>query len=214
MIYAIRWEKLFDGMQLSVNFAGEIGKGNLETKYELLSENDALGNSLIAMQNALIHAKLEKEKKKVLDDQRNWVTHGLAKFGEVIRQKNDNIEDFTMNILSQLLEYVNVVQGAIYIKTENDFNADIVQFEAKASMAFGKPVMLEKTITHEDGLFGRVIDENRILYLQDIPETYVTFTAGVENKTKPRNLLIVPLTVNGLIYGFIELISFKKICRI
>jgi methyl-accepting chemotaxis protein len=203
-------EKLFDGMQASVNFAGEIGKGNLDASYQLLSEEDKLGNSLITMQEALKHAKSEKEKKKILDDQRNWVTHGLAKFGEIIRQESDNIEGFTMNILKQLLEYTNVAQGAIYIRLENEFNKNHMQFEAKAAMAFGKPIMLEKTVDNEDGLFGRVINENRIVYLQEIPETYVSFSGGVENKTKPRNLLIVPLTVNDLIYGLVELLSINK----
>jgi methyl-accepting chemotaxis protein len=55
-------DKLFDSLQASVDFAGEIGKGNLDTKYNLLSDDDTLGESLITMQKSLMLAKEEEEK--------------------------------------------------------------------------------------------------------------------------------------------------------
>ena len=202
-------DKLFDSLQASVDFAGEIGKGNLTAEYHLLSDDDTLGESLITMQNSLIKAKKEEDKKKLLDDQRNWVTHGLANFGEIIRQDNDNIEDFAYNLLSQLLQYVDVVQGAIYFKKEDQYSNE-VKFENKAAIAYGKQIMLENAeVTEKDGIFGRTITEKKYIYLEDIPESYVTFTQGKKEAQKPRNLLVVPMIVNDEIYGIMELVSYN-----
>lgn len=203
-------DNLFDSLQASVDFAGEIGKGNLDTKYNLLSDDDTLGTSLITMQDSLKVAKVEEDKKKLLDDQRNWVTHGLANFGEIIRQDNDNVEDFALNLLSQLLKYVDVVQGAIYFKVEDKFT-DELKFENKAAIAYGKQVMLDTTVTEKDGLFGRVITEQKIIYLEDVPDNYVSFTQGKKEAQKPRNLLLVPMVVNDEIFGIMELVSYNHL---
>ena len=201
-------DNLFDSLQASVDFAGEIGKGNLTAEYHLLSDEDTLGASLITMQDSLIKAKEEEDKKKLLDDQRNWVTHGLANFGEIIRQDNDNIEDFAYNLLSQLLQYVDVVQGAIYFKKEDQYS-DEVKFENKAAIAYGKQIMLDAEVTEKDGIFGRTITEKKCIYLEDIPDNYVTFTQGKKEAQKPRNLLVVPMIVNDEIYGIMELVSYN-----
>ena len=204
-------DNLFDSLQASVDFAGEIGKGNLNAEYHLLSDDDTLGASLITMQNSLIEAKKEEDKKKLLDDQRNWVTHGLANFGEIIRQDNDNVEDFAMNLLSQLLKYVDVVQGAIYFKKEDPYS-DEMKFENKAAIAYGKQIMIENAeVTAKDGIFGRSIDEMKCIYLEDIPDSYVTFTQGKKEAQKPRNLLVVPMIVNDEIFGIMELVSYNHI---
>ena len=202
-------DNLFDCLQASVDFAGEIGKGNLNAEYHLLSDGDTLGASLITMQNSLIEAKKEEDKKKLLDDQRNWVTHGLANFGEIIRQDNDNVEDFALNLLSQLLKYVDVIQGAIYFKKEDPYS-DEVKFENKAAIAYGKQIMLEnQEVTAKDGIFGRTIDEMKCIYLEDVPDSYVSFTQGKKEAKKPRNLLVVPMIVNDEIFGIMELVSYN-----
>ena len=203
-------DKLFDSLQASVDFAGEIGKGNLDTKYNLLSDDDTLGESLISMQKSLMLAKEEEEKKKILDDQRNWVTHGLANFGEILRQDNENVNDFAYNLLSQLLQYVDIVQGAMYFKVEEQYSEEL-KFENKAAIAYGKQIMLDTIVTEKDGIFGRVIGEQKCIYLKDIPEGYVSFTQGKREAQKPRNLLIVPMVVNDDIYGILELVSYNHI---
>jgi len=201
---------LSDGLKASVNFAGEIGKGNYDAQYKLLSNEDTLGASLITMQNSLVKAKEEEEKKKVFDTQRNWVTHGLADFGEIIRQENENIDSFAYNVLAELLKYMDIVQGAVYFKVEDEYDKEL-KFESKAAIAYGKQIMLETTVTDKDGLFGRVIDEMRLIYLEDVPDNYVSFTQGKREEQKPRNLLLAPMIVNDELYGIMELISYNHI---
>ncbi|MBO7434245.1 MAG: GAF domain-containing protein [Salinivirgaceae bacterium] len=203
-------EVLSDGLKASVNFAGEIGKGNYDAQYRLLSNEDTLGESLIAMQKSLVKAKEEEDQKKEFDAQRNWVTHGLAEFGEIIRQENENADSFAYNVLNELLKYMNIVQGAVYFKIEDEYDTEL-KFESKAAIAYGKQIMLDTVVTAKDGLFGRVIDEMRLIYLEDVPDSFVTFTQGKREEQKPRNLLLAPMIVNDEIYGIMELISYNHI---
>ena len=203
-------EVLSDGLKASVNFAGEIGKGNYDAQYRLLSDEDTLGESLIAMQKSLVKAKEEEDQKKEVDAQRNWVTHGLAEFGEIIRQENENADNFAYNVLNELLKYMDIVQGAVYFKIEDEYDSDL-KFESKAAIAYGKQIMLDTVVTDKDGLFGRVIDESRLIYLEDVPDSYVTFTQGKREEQRPRNLLLAPMIVNDEIYGIMELISYNHI---
>ncbi len=203
-------EVLSNGLKASVNFAGEIGKGNYDAQYRLLSNEDTLGESLIAMQKSLVKAKEEEDLKKEADAQRNWVTHGLAEFGEIIRQENENADNFAYNVLNELLKYMDIVQGAVYFKIEDEYDSE-QKFESKAAIAYGKQIMLDTVVTAKDGLFGRVIDEMRLIYLEDVPDSFVTFTQGKREEQKPRNLLLAPMIVNDEIYGIMELISYNHI---
>ncbi len=209
---ALSMNKLVEGLNSSAKFAQQIGKGDLNANYKLLGEKDALGSSLIAMQKSLIAAKKAEEEKRVEENKRNWVTHGLAKFGEVIRQHNDNMDKFTMNIAQNIVDYIEVSQVAIYINQQiedEEINNDT--FELKAAMAYGKPAMINKTFEKGQELLGRVADENKTIYLEDIPEHYVLLSPGMHNDKRPNNLLIVPLHINETTYGVIELLSFNKL---
>jgi PAS domain S-box-containing protein len=53
---------LLDGMNHTADFANQIGEGNLDARYELLSENDILGHSLIEMRNRLKKSREEIQK--------------------------------------------------------------------------------------------------------------------------------------------------------
>ena len=202
---------VIEGLNSAAMFAQKIGEGYLNVNYKLLSENDALGTSLIAMRESLIAAKKAEEYKRFEDEKRNWVTHGLAKFGEIIRQHNDDMEKFTMNITKNIVEYVGSAQVAMYINQQiEDENEDKDVYELKAVIAYGKPVMLNKTFEKGRELLGRVVSENKTLYLENLPERYVLLSPGMHEKRKPNNLLIVPLHINDNTLGIIELLAFDK----
>jgi PAS domain S-box-containing protein len=203
--------ELTDGLNAAAVFAKQIGQGNLNADYKLQSKNDMLGNSLLTMQKSLIKAKELEEVKRIEDEKRNWVTHGLAKFGEIIRQHNNNMDEFTMNVMRNLIDYIDAAQGATYIsqQIENDsLQSDI--FELKAAIAYGKPIMLKKTVEIGQELLGRVIDENKMIILEDLPERYVELSPGMQNKARPTHLLIAPIATKDLSLGLFELLSYNK----
>lgn len=202
--------KLFESINASVLFAKEIGKGNLDAEYKFLSANDELGQSLVNMQNSLKKAKIESEKKKVVEQNRNWVTRGLAKFGEIIRQNNDNMELFAQHVIKEFVSYIDVAQAALFITetVEGNEGEGDEKYVLKAAMAYNKPIIFEKSTQKGYELLGRAADSGKILHLKKIPQEYVQITPGKKDAKRPNNLLISPLIFNSITYGLLEIVSY------
>lgn len=203
--------QLVEGLNSAAMFAQQIGEGYLDVDYKLLGEKDALGTSLIAMQSSLKKAKEAEDFKRVEDEKRNWVTHGLAKFGEVIRQHNDNMERFTLNVTQNIVDYVGVAQVAMYVnqQIEDEYSEQDI-FELKALIAYNKVVKLEKSFKDGEELLGRATLENRTIYMEDLPVRYVLLSPGMQDEKRPTNLLITPISINDVVLGTIEILSYDK----
>lgn len=192
-------EKLVSGLRSTSSFAENIGKGNYGADYQPLSEEDVLGNSLIEMRNNL-QAVAEQDKR------RNWATEGLAKFGDILRKNNDNINTFSDIIVSNLVKYVKANQGGLYIVNDEDENDKFL--EMAACYAWDKKKYVEQKVYPGDGLTGQAWLEQDTIYLTDIPQNYITITSGL-GEANPSSIMIVPLKVNDEVYGLIEIASFN-----
>ena len=183
------------------SFAAEIGKGNYERSYTLLSDKDTMGKALIEMRSNL---------KKVSEDdkQRNWATTGLAKFGEILRLNNDNLEMLGNNIISNLVKYLKANQGGLFII--NDSNNEDIHLELIACYAFERKKHITKQIRIGEGLVGQVWQEGELIYLTDVPNDYIHITSGL-GEANPRCILIMPLKINEQIFGVIEIASFNHL---
>ncbi|PLX25009.1 MAG: hypothetical protein C0599_01415 [Salinivirgaceae bacterium] len=60
------------GLHRTTEFASEVGKGNYDSKFDLLSEDDMLGRALLDMRDNLTKAKEEEAKRKREEDIRRW----------------------------------------------------------------------------------------------------------------------------------------------
>ncbi len=192
-------EKLVSGLRSTSSFAENIGKGNYHAEYSPLSKEDVLGNALIEMRNNL-QAVAEEDKR------RNWATEGLAKFGEVLRKNNDNINELSDIIISNLVKYVKANQGGLYII--NDENEGEHYLEMAACYAWDKKKYVEQKVYKGDGLTGQAWIEKDTIYLTDVPGDYITITSGL-GEANPSSILIVPLKINEDVYGIIEIASFN-----
>jgi len=200
--------KLVDGLGRAIDFANEIGQGNLDTEFKLLSDKDTLGHSLMEMRESLEIAAKEEEIQKKEDEKRNWHTRGLAKFGEILRDNNDNMKKFSYNIIKNLVKYVDVAQGAFFII--NDENEKEIYYDLYATIAFGRKKNIKKQVLMGEELIGRAAQEQKTLYLTNVPDDFISITTGISTDKSPRNVLIVPLNLNDYIYGIIELVSFNE----
>jgi methyl-accepting chemotaxis protein len=205
MSYALN--NLITSLQDVSEFANQIGKGNFETSFKPLSEEDNLGNSLLSMRDELKKAAEEEEKRKEEDAQRNWATQGEAKFGEILRQNNDDMEELSYNIISNLVKYLEANQGGLFLINNNDEND--VFIELSSCYAYDRRKYKEKRVELGEGLVGRCIQEGESIYMTDIPNEYINITSGLGG-ANPRSLLLVPLVLNDEIFGVIELASFKE----
>ncbi|HAN19814.1 MAG: hypothetical protein A2X13_12595 [Bacteroidetes bacterium GWC2_33_15] len=198
---------LIDGLNKTARFAQEIGKGNLDQEFELLSDKDVLGNSLIEMRKSLKLAKEQAEIRKLEDQKQNWATQGLAKFAEILRQNNDDMKEFSYHIISNLVKYIHANQGGIFVLNDDDKNDKFI--ELIACYAYERRKHLEKRVELGVGLIGRCIKEQKTIYMTDLPEQYITITSGL-GQAVPNALLIVPLKVNDEIFGVVELAGFDR----
>ena len=186
------------------NFAEELSKGNLNSEY-VPEKGNALGNIMIELRDNLQHNKQEELKRKEEDEQRNWTAGGLAKFGEILRNNNNDIDKLAFEVISQLSEYIEAVQGGFFIL--NDEIQEDAHFELIAHFAYGRKKYSQKRVELSEGLVGRAAYEKNTIYLDEVPEEYIEVTSGL-GEANPRVLLIVPLKVNDEIHGVLELSSF------
>lgn len=199
--------KTVEGLYKKTEFAQEVGKGNYDSTLELLSDEDILGKSLIEMNENLRKAKEEALIQQREEEKRRWINEGLAKFGDILRQNNDNLEALSANIVKNLVNILNANQGGLFIY--NDDNTDEPYFELTAAYAYNRQKFIKKQILLGEGLVGTCALEKQTIYLKEIPENYITISSGL-GEAKPRNLLIVPLKVEEKIYGVLELASFNE----
>lgn len=193
-------ENLVVGLRSTSLFAENIGNGRYDADFNPLSDKDVLGNALIEMRDNL--KKVAEE-----DKRRNWATEGIAKFGEILRKNNDNLERLADEIISNLIKYMGANQGGLYIIQQEEGDDDFMTL--MACYAWDKKKYLDQKIYIGDGLTGQSWLEKDTIYLTEVPNDYVSITSGL-GEANPRSILIVPLKVNEDIFGVIEVASFKE----
>ena len=115
-------DALIDGFAAYAGFARQIGRGNLESEFKLLSDKDNLGNSLLEMRDSLRHAREEESKRQEENKRRQWAAEGLAVLGDIIRLGSGREKEMMVDVLKKLTEYVNAIMGGIFVL--NDYNKE------------------------------------------------------------------------------------------
>jgi len=187
-------------------FAEDILQGKIDSDYDTKLFTDKLGKTLVDIVENIKSNKDAEDLRKKEDFERNWIAEGLARFGEILRRNNDNLELLSLEIISNICKYVGTAQGGFYIL--NDEDEHDVHFELTAHFAYDRQKYNKKRIEWNEGLIGRSAFEKRILVLDDIPDDYLDITSGL-GQSNPRNLLIAPLKYNDEVHGVIEIAGFE-----
>jgi PAS domain S-box-containing protein len=108
-------------------------------------------------------------------------------------------------IISHLVKYLEANQGGLFVVHGQKGQEEI---ELTACYAYGRKKYLHKTLAVGEGLVGQAVQEADTVYLTDVPDGYFNITSGLGEAT-PRAILIVPLKLNGQVYGVVELASFR-----
>lgn len=202
-----RLNKFIDSLKEKTEFASQIGKGNLEVKFTALSQTDVLGNALVEMKKSLQKNAQEQQKNKIEEEKRHWTTVGLARFGDILRRNEEDIKTLAINILDNLINYLNANQAALFIINDDDPEETFV--EQIGTIAYNRKRKIKQRFDTDEGLIGRCIEEGETIYMTNLPDSYVEITSGLGSEN-PRALLIVPLKLNEKIFGVVEMASFKE----
>ncbi|QSE97576.1 PAS domain S-box protein [Fulvivirga lutea] len=196
-------EKLISGYKSGMNEAASLisalGQEG-ERKFESLKEDDQLAVSIKAVDQKLKDYTEEERK-------RNWGVEGLAKFGEILRSHDIEISELSKIVISNLVQYLNANQGGLFLlkRAEGD-----EYLELMSCYAYGKTRIREKRIEIGQGLIGQCVLEKDTIYLLDVPQDYVQITSGLGEATAA-NVIIVPLKINEVVYGVVEIATFDPL---
>ncbi len=199
---AVATDSLVNGLKATTIFAENIGNGKYDSQFTPLSDHDVLGNALLNMRSNL--ARVAEEDKK-----RNWTTEGIAKFGEILRGNNSDVQKLCDEIIGNLVKYLKANQGALYIIDDTQVE-DEVTMSMVSCYAWDKKKFINQKIHKGEGLAGQAWQEMDTIYITDIPQSYIRITSGLGD-ANPTSILIMPLKVNDQFFGVVELASFSKL---
>lgn len=187
------------------NFAKSIGDGNLDDNLELLSEDDLLGKSLLSMRESLVNAEEERQVHLIEETKRAWANEGFALFAEILRQNNENLNELTDVVLSNLVKYVGGHQGALFLLNEDE---EEQYLQAVSVYAWERKKYLNIKMAMGEGLVGACAFEKETIFLTEIPDNFVSITSGL-GEANPNCIVLVPLKQDTMILGVLEIASFK-----
>jgi len=199
---------LSEKLKTTTEYISAIGSGKLETEVALSGKKDILGKSLIKMQNNLKTATKENEKRRKEEEIQNWITAGLAKFSDILRNSDKGIKELSNDIIQNLIHYVNAIQGGIYMVTDDDISGE-KYLNLISSYAYDRRKFDSQRVDLKEGLLGACYLEKESIFLTDIPENYINITSGLGN-SNPKSIVIVPLKHENEVLGVVELASLNN----
>jgi putative methionine-R-sulfoxide reductase with GAF domain len=204
-VVASQIKNTIENLRDATDFVVAIGEGKLDLDYKSLDADykeggNKLADSLIEMQTRL--KTLGEEERK-----RQWSNEGLAKFVDILRASNDDLNLLGDKIIASLVQYTKSNQGALYIL--NDEDPRNKHLELISLFAFDIKKYDQQKIKLGEGILGQTFLEKETTYLTNMPESYIRITSGLGDAS-PRSLLLVPLKVDTQVYGIIELASFNE----
>jgi len=183
--------------RLLKTLAEEVSAQNFDTDVRVFDDKGELGAAIKGMRKSL--ASISKA-----NQERNWTNEGISKLSEVLRR--DDQADFYNQVISNLVNYLAINQGGIFVlDDETDPGKPVMVL--KAAYAFKKDKFFKKEIPYGENLVGTAWREKDVIYMSDVPESYPNITSGLGG-ARPRNILIVPLVSNEQVLGIVELASF------
>jgi len=150
--------------------------------------------------------KIEESLNTNNDNESLIIEEKLNKFLSGLDSIND-INELLSTILSRLSKELNIVQGIAFLKNKNNN-----KFKLAAKYAY---YILDKEPEYElgEGLVGQVAQDKKTLYINQIPDSYLTVLSGL-GSSNPKYLAIIPIIKNDETVAIIEIASFTDLSNL
>jgi len=185
-------------------------KATKENERKLKQQIDNAIGEVEKQKQEILEQNKELQKKQEEEKERQWFNEGVALFTDIMRQHKNNIADLANSVLQNIVRYIDANQGGIFIV--NDDNEADKYLQLIASYAYSGEKHATKRIEFGEGLVGNCFIEKHTKKINNIPDNYLV-GSGL-GKSKPAQIVIVPLLLDELIYGVLEIASFNEITKL
>ena len=202
-------QSLTNSLKQTAEFASDIRDGNLDAEYKVSIKNNSIGTALVSMRDSMIETR-DKEQKRIAEEKRTqWATEGHSIFSDILRNSISDIHKLSNEVIDNLVPYINVNQGGIFIRTKSPEDPKKEILELYGVFAFGHERFHKRTLQLDEGLIGACAMEKHTIVLNNVPDNYADISSGL-GKAKPKAIMFVPLVYNDTLYGVMEFASFKE----
>lgn len=142
---------------------------------------------------------LERSRKEANSDQTSEDVKGMLRIGaieEIIEGPYDSLQ----NALNEICNQLQAGQGAIYLEADHEFE-----------LKYGYALPYEEApIKYKvgEGLVGRVASDKSLLYIDKLPDDYMTIFSGL-GSSSPSFLVLVPMAEGTKVKGVLEISTFQ-----
>lgn len=147
-------------------------------------------------------------RKNELEKVQNWITEGLAYFGDVISKHKGSLDELAKEVLKQLVQYVKAQQGTLTVLIDDD--PDDLHLRVVATYGVNKDRLTEQRIEIDEGLIGSTFKDGEPKLIDNMPANYLKIESGL-GASQPKSLLLLPLRSDELVLGVVELAFLGEI---
>lgn len=188
-------------------FAHSLIAGDLNSSISFTHSDQTLTDALNQLKDSLVKNREIERQRRLEERKRNWISEGLAEFGDILRTHSSELESMSYAVISGMVKYLEANQGAIFLTEGADENKAL---QMVACHAYDRKKYPDKRIGWGEGLIGAAALEKKGYYTDKIQDGYLTITSGL-GKANPKYLLIEPLVWNDQVFGVIEIASFNPL---
>lgn len=185
----------------------EIEMYRYEEELNTLPGENVFQKSYNNMLATLRKIAISENDRKSKEESENWIAQGVAAINESMRIGSNKVDILSQNIIMTLVRYTKAVFGGLYIHTK-EIDGEYLTLNAAVALNQKKAVKIK--IQKGVGLVGTCALEKQAIYLEKLPDNYVTVFSGL-GKSKPRVLAILPMLYDGELVAVVEIAFISQL---
>ncbi|MBN1415709.1 MAG: PAS domain-containing protein [Bacteroidales bacterium] len=162
---------------------------------------------LVQKEEQISRQESEFKQKLLEEEELKYQALGLSKFSDMMSGNRDEIDKLGQLLISELVKYLGVNMGALYLIKEVDEDKKVL----KLLSAYAPDIkQLHAEIHPGEGYVGTCYNEGQLLEVKDVPATYSKISSGL-GEAIPCYLAFIPLIQDEIKLGVIEIASFNSL---
>jgi two-component system chemotaxis sensor kinase CheA len=133
-----------------------------------------------------------------------WYQTRVSELALISYGVND-VNQLAQIYITKLATLLDASYGVFYLRTSEGKQQKLVKFASYAAYGSDKAI---SSFSLGEGLVGQSAVENKVVYLDSIPDDYMKITSGL-GQASPTSIVIAPISFEDRVQAVIELASLK-----